>query len=192
MPGASNSVSEDRKDLLQEEYLRLCSDIRSIETGNEKLLGIGFSLMSFAAVVGVAKNVTPLFYLLPIAAIGTFTYAVTTYNALYSMAGYKLHIEELLNALIDERVLLWERLAETRERASITSSLLWVVYGLVGITVCVVSITSIIEHGPPLFGAGLGVVTALLTFFLLRGIGQMLGAKAAAYEQAKKLHAREM
>lgn len=175
------------KEVLLTEYARLCSDVRSIESTNEKLLGFGFTLISLAAVAGLYQHVYQVFFLLPVSVVGTLAYVAASYNALYSMAGYKRHLEDLLNEAVGEPLLLWESIAERRERRSINSALLFVVYFLVSTTICALSIERIIHKYSLLIGVPVLIGTVVLFFVLWLGIRQMQSTKDETYHQAQRL-----
>src|SRR5580658_311628 len=101
--------------LLKDEYLRLCSDIRSIESTNERLLTLAAGIVTAAFTYGSANpTYREIFVVIPIAATILLIYGCLVYYAVYSMGGYKRHIENLLNAEFGENLLIWERLSRER------------------------------------------------------------------------------
>ena len=187
MLGAADKISF-RKEVLLTEYERLCTEIRSIESSNEKLLGFGFSLISLAAVVGLAQSIEEVFFVLPFAAVGTIAYVTTSYTALYSLSGYKEHLEDLINSLLGERLLLWENLSFYREDGSVSSVLLWIIYLFVALSIWTLSIRVIIEDQSLISGIVMGLCIASLCVMLLFSIRRMQRMKRLIYARAKRLH----
>lgn len=66
---AEESLTKFRSDVLLQEYLRLCTEIRSIESMNERIIALSLTLISSAAAIGLAQAVDTIFFILPIAFI---------------------------------------------------------------------------------------------------------------------------
>lgn len=102
-------------------YERRCTDIRSTESTNEKILGLGFALIGLGATAGIFQKVAPIFFVLPIAVVGIIACAAVCYLCIYSMGGYKRHLEDCINARAGETILVWEQLVPFRERTASTA-----------------------------------------------------------------------
>jgi hypothetical protein len=57
-------------ELLVKEYERISSDIRIIESTNDKVVGFGLTLVGAGFAYGVQQNIVEMFFFLPIALIG--------------------------------------------------------------------------------------------------------------------------
>lgn len=177
-----------RRDVLLQEYLRLCAEIRSIEAANERIIALALTLISAGAAIGLAQNVSHLFFVLPVAFIGVVAFAGSAYMSIFSLAGYKWHLEELINADVAERVLQWEQLVPHREKRNLLGKLLLFIYFTVGVGVCSVSLLRIGEEfGTAPARAMLALVTAL-GMALFVGFRRMATALEDAYVESKRLH----
>lgn len=185
----SEKVAQDfGGQILLQEYLRLCAEIRSIESSNEKIIGLGFTLIGLAATAGIAQEVAPLFFVLPVAMIGILAYAAVSYLCIFSMGGYKRHLENLLNVRAKERLLLWEQLVPERERLNWNGRLLWLIYFLVAASIFVVSVLQLSAEYGPWVGRVMAIGIVALLIIFLWGVRQMLKAFERAYARAKQLH----
>jgi hypothetical protein len=184
----ASQPSDFRNKLLVQEYQRLCSDIRGIESGNEKLLGLGFTLISLAAAGGVRADVNEVFFLLPIAVVGVFAYVAVSYNSLYAMGGYKQMIEEILNAAAGETVLVWERIAAVKEGRNANAVVLIAIYILVAASIIGLSVYRVAAAWNLFAAVGLSALIGVLLAGFVVGMSQMRGTKRWAQAYAHRLH----
>lgn len=175
--------------VLLEEYQRLCVDIRSIESANEKILGLGFALIGLAATAGIYQKVDPIFFVLPIAVVGLIAYATVSYLCIYSMGGYKRHLEDRLNERIGERLLVWEEIVRHRERTSVSGHVLRVIYLVISVAIFALSILQLGEAYGLRVGVAMSVLLFVLTTAVLVGVRQMSTIFNRSYDLARKLHA---
>jgi hypothetical protein len=181
--------SEFAGKVLLEEYQRLCVDIRSIESANEKILGLGFALIGLAATAGIYQEVDPIFFVLPIAVIGLIAYATVSYLCIYSMGGYKRHLEDLLNERIGERLLVWEQIVRYRERTSVSGHVLRFIYLVISVAIFALSILKLSEAYGLRVGLLMSALLLILTTAVLFGVRQMSTIFNRSYELAKRLRA---
>lgn len=182
------SPSEFAGEVLLQEYQRLCVDIRSIESANEKILGLGFTLIGLAATAGIYQEVAPIFFVLPIAVVGLIAYAAVSYLCIYSMGGYKRHLEDRLNEKIGERLLVWEEIVRYRERSSVNGHVLRVIYLIIAVSIFVLSILQLSETYGLRVGLGMATLLLVLTTAVLVGVRQMTTVFQRSYTLAKRLH----
>lgn len=180
--------SEFAGQVLLKEYERLCNDIRSIESANEKILGLGFTLIGLAATAGIYQHVAPIFFVLPIAVVGIIAYASVSYLCIYSMGGYKQHLEDRLNEIAGEPVLLWERLVRHRERSSVNGHLLRVIYLIISVSIFGLSIIQLGASYGLLVAYGMAVLLLFLVGASFLGFQQMTTVFNRTYEKSQKLH----
>ena len=186
---SAKSPAEFAGQVLLKEYERLCTDIRSIESANEKILGLGFTLIAPGATAGIFQEVAPIFFVLPIAVVGIVAYAAVSYLCIFSMGGYKRHLEDLINAQAGEKLLLWEQLVRFREKASINGHVLRTIYFAISISIFVISILQLNEHYGLRVAWAMGAFLFLLVSAVYVGIRQMNSVFDRTYAKAKKLHA---
>ena len=176
--------------VLLKEYERLCTDIRAIESANEKILGLGFTLIGLGATAGIFQKVAPIFFVLPIAVVGIIAYAVVCYLCIYSMGGYKRHLEDRINAQAGEALLLWEQLVRFRERTSINGHVLRAIYLVISLSVFTISLLQLGEHYGVKVVWGMSALMIVLVSAMSVGIHQMNSIFDRTYAKAKDLHER--
>lgn len=175
--------------VLLKEYERLCTDIRSIESANEKILGLGFTLIGLGATAGIFQEVAPIFFVLPIAVVGIIAYAAVSYLCIFSMGGYKRHLEDLINSHAGETLLLWEQLVRFRERTSINGHVLRMIYLVISVSIFAISILQLSEHYGLIVAWAMGALLFMLVGAVYVGIRQMNSVFDRTYAKAKELHA---
>ncbi|HIO01752.1 MAG TPA: hypothetical protein EYN14_07325 [Alphaproteobacteria bacterium] len=174
-----NSAGSDdayTKSILLAEYQRLCAEIRSIESSNEKVVGFGLTLISAGLVTGIAQDVDAVFLVLPAAILGVLFYGLMTYTNIFSMAGYKRHLEDQINDHVGGVVLVWEQLVLNREKNNIARITLVSIYAIISMCVAGVSIFRLFDAYGPIVGwimSGLVILLVLLLFIAARGMGRM-------------------
>lgn len=151
------------EEVLIREYERMCTEIRTVEANNEKVITFGLSIITAAFAIGAAQHVSTVFLLIPIALVGVFLYAALLYTYVFSMGGYKRYLEDRLNEHIGKKVLLWERMVAIRQKRNIIRPALVAIYLLIGIVLGAVS-EAYIEID---FGLWLMLLIALITVALL-------------------------
>lgn len=164
----------------------MCTEIRAVESNNEKAIAFGLSIITAAFSIGVAQHVTAIFLIIPEALVGVFLYATTLYTYVFSMGGYKAYLEDRLNGLAGQKILFWERMVIVRQSFNPTRPALVAIYLFIGVILGAVSEAYIkIEYGLPVM-IGIALITAVLLYVLLIALRRMLGIYALIYEEATK------
>lgn len=111
------------REFLQKEYDRLSTDIRAIETNNDKAIGFGLTVVGVGLAYGFKEQLAQVFLFLPIALMGVFLYGVLQYHNLFWLGGYKRAVEEKINKLAGRKVVCWEELVhEKRGRTNVINA----------------------------------------------------------------------
>lgn len=187
---SAKSPTKFAGDVLLKEYERLCTDIRSIESANEKILGLGFTLIGLGATAGIFQKVAPIFFVLPIAVVGIIAYAAVCYLCIFSMGGYKRHLEDRINAQAGETLLVWEQLVRFRERTSINGHVLRAIYLIISVSIFAISILQLSENYGLRTAWAMGALLFVLVSAVYVGIRQMNSVFDRTYAKAKELHER--
>lgn len=167
---------DEVKDILLQEYLRVCSDIQATESYNDRIVGIGFTLLSIGMAVGIAQDVPEVFIILPVALMGILAYAVMTIRWILALGAYKLYLEERVNEIVGSKVLIWESLVLGTDQANASNVLLWIIYLSVSVSIFFVSITSIADNYSLYWAWGMGAFLLLLTGMFLVSVSQLIKA----------------
>src|SRR5207253_1081521 len=129
------------RETLQKEYERLATDIRGIETANDKAIGFGLTIVGLGLAYGIKESLAMVFLFLPIALMGVFLYGTLQYHNLFWLGGYKRAVEEKINELAGRNVISWEALVQMRRgRVNVINVGLALVY--LGIFVAVATIST--------------------------------------------------
>jgi hypothetical protein len=174
------------KEMLRSEYERMCVEIRAIEANNEKAIAFGLSIISAAFAVGIAQHVREIFFIVPVAIVGVFFYAVLMYTYVFSMGGYKAFLEDRLNELMGSRFLLWERLVQVRQKDNMIRPAMVCIYLLISSVLTYVSIMNIFDGYGFLVGWAVLLVTLSLLLVLVFALRRMLRMYHQIYERANR------
>ena len=178
-----------RDDVLLKEYLRLCDEIRNLETSNDRIVGVGVSFVALIAAAGVAKDIQPIFVILPFAMLGLFFYGVWNYRHVYSIAGYKKMLEELLNDRVGEHLLLWEKLAPERRKGDVIRFGLFFIYLLAATVITILSVGNLVRWMSPIWGEAVGMLSIVLYVLLIFCLRIMWRTMDQTYIRSKQLYA---
>jgi hypothetical protein len=77
------TINDRDREALQREYERVASDIRGIETSNDKAIGFGLTVVGVGLAYGIKEDIAVVFPFLPIALIGVFLYGILQYHNLF-------------------------------------------------------------------------------------------------------------
>lgn len=129
--------------MLLQEHQRVCDDIRSIESSGDKIISIFLVILGAGLTFGIEKNIGYIFALVPIAILSVLFYSIMMYVWVFSLGGYKLHLEEVLNEIAGKNILLWERIVPIRQTLNLASKVLISIYVLVCGAISAVSVYKI-------------------------------------------------
>lgn len=175
------------RDTLEKEYARLSSDIHAIETGNEKAIGLGLSVISIGLAYGIKEKIDVVFLMLPIALIGVFLFGTLRYYNLFWLGGYKRAIEEKINELAGRTVICWESLVHTQKRrVNVINGTLASVYLGFLVAVTWISIQRIVDAYGLFVGLIYGAIELCLSIFLFWGVVQMFDGYDEALSFGRK------
>ena len=79
---------------LRDEYKRVCTDITTLETQNEKIVGFALTIIGAGATYGVKEGLDEVFFALPFALLNVGVFTLWHYYRIFRLGGYKLSIEE--------------------------------------------------------------------------------------------------
>lgn len=137
------------------EYQRVCEEIRSIENQNDKIVGVGLTIIGAGVLYGLSQNLNEVFIALPFMLIAVLFWAVLQYHNLLRFGGYKRALEEEINRVLGRPVLVWELLlADDQRRLHVTNAPLITLY-----YVFLVAVSSYSEYRVfPAFGSAVGFI----------------------------------
>ena len=184
------TIDDRDREALQREYERVASDIRGIETSNDKAIGFGLTVVGVGLAYGVKEDIAVVFLFLPIALIGVFLYGILQYHNLFWLGGYKRAVEEKINEISGRTVICWEDLVQTqRRRVNAINIGLTVVYVVVLIAVASISSEKVFAAFGSTFGVIFGFSELALLGLMLCGIRRMFRGydEALAFGRMKLL-----
>ena len=187
---AQEALWKDR-DVLMKEYERLCDDIRSIEAMNNRVVGLGLTVVGTGFTYALKENQEASFIYLPILLFGVFFFAALQYYDVYWMGGYKLSIENRINELSKKILLQWELLIETkRQRANLNSIALMIVYFTILALGVGTSVYRVYMHYGAVAGVSHASLMAAFTVILVLAGTRMMAAYPAALRESEALFTR--
>ncbi|MEJ7925771.1 hypothetical protein WG908_03260 [Sphingobium sp. AN641] len=186
----SSSRSPFGENVLLQEYLRLCNDIRSIESSGDRVLSIAVALLGLVATTGIVQKADAVFILLPVAIIGVLMYAMTVYVWIFSMGGYKSHLEDLINSSIGEKILLWEKIVPRRDKYNLARVALVSIYILVTGAIMGLCVLKVSEAYGLWLGRGIATIGIFGLFILIIAWHKMKKVGLASYLAAQDLHGK--
>jgi hypothetical protein len=182
------AATKYKNDVLTAEYVRVSSSIQGQESQSDKILSIGVTIISVTAAAGIAQKVYAIFFLVPMAVIAISLYALSTYFYIQSLAGYKRHLEDLLNDPVGEGLLIWERLVQQREATNTIRKALLASYAVISCGLVGASAYNVAKQFGCLAVIGLTLIVACFLPFLVKGAFDLLTVNEKTYRRAKALH----
>lgn len=168
------TLKDTQRDVLLQEYLRVCADIRALESYNDKIVAIGFAVLSIGVTVGIAQKIPEIFFILPLALIGVMAYAVMSARWVVQLGAYKAHLEDQLNDILNQKVLIWEKIVLGKLHGNASYVLLWFVYLTTALGIFYISVTTIFDSFGSFLGHGMGFLLTFLMVLFFVGIGQFI------------------
>jgi hypothetical protein len=185
MANSSDDIRD--RETLQKEYERLATDIRGIETANDKAIGLGLTIVGLGLAYGIRENLALVFIFLPVALIGVFLYGVLQYHNLFWLGGYKRAVEEKINDLAGRNVISWEALVQMRRgRVNLINVGLALVYLGVFVAVASISTERVWSAYGWKIGLPLGAVEVALAALLSLGVRRVFHGYDEALDYGRK------
>jgi hypothetical protein len=174
------SKSNYRNEVLLKEYLRICDDIRSLESSNDRVVGLGATLVGASAAVAFVYKFSPVFLLLPFLIMGVLFFAIMIYLSIFSMGGYKRYLESLINKTLDENILQWEAMVGQRSQFALAKDILIFLYMITAMAIIILSVYQVNSAFGWMPGSVMAVA-ALILFVLvfiswkqIRSVGEFI------------------
>lgn len=139
-------------------------DITELELGNERILGIGVTIISFGFTLGLKESISEIFLILPLLIFCLLFYSLYKYTTIMTLGGYKKFLEAEINNETGEAVLLWEQLRNVRDQnlGQISINVLYSIYAVILLGICTSSVWKtwgwLFRTGDVELGYGLKVV----------------------------------
>lgn len=185
-------TEEIKLEVLLKEYESVCTQINSLMSSTDKIIGLGFTILAAALTLGFKESVEAVILLIPFATIFVFFYAIATYSTVFSLGGYKHLIEEQINSILGKNIVIREALVVKATHHSIAVSGMYALYFLF-------LLASIVLAVNPLFGNHSSVfiilyIISLLVFliWLAVSISSMLKSAHIGYAIAQTAYHKEV
>jgi hypothetical protein len=170
---------------LQQEYDRVATHIRLLESTNDKIAGMGITITIAGFAYGIQANIDVMFFFLPVAFIGIFLYATLQYLNVFWMGGYARAIEDKINELSGGTLIHWETLIATvRPRRNFSNIALIGLYLLIFVGVTYYCFDRIFSTYTPLVRFTYAGVVSVLSICLLVSLRHMLTAYNRSYSSS--------
>jgi hypothetical protein len=158
---------ESKLEVLMKEYEAAWQQIQTRAGINEKIVGLGLTVLTAGLVYGIKEKVGEMLLVVPVGFFGIMFYSVFITTDIMSLGGYRRHLEERINAILGENVLLAEEIARKLIHRHFSLVCLYIIYAVaLGLTIFLSLKTALQIYGSPTF-AGLSIFLALLFFALL-------------------------
>ncbi len=176
------SAEERALTVLLKEYERVCTDVRTIESQNDKIVGFGLTIVGAGAAFGLNQKLNEVFLVLPFLFVAVFIYAVLQYHNVFWLGGYKRALESKINKIAGATLLVWEALAEQKKRRVNFANLPLVsIYFLMLVGTSIYSVMHTFSN----FGKLIAFVQAMLLLVLL---GALMIAVRKAFSSFSVAH----
>lgn len=158
-------------ELLLSQYNILSEDIRSVEAMSEKVLGVGFTLISALIVYCLKENISEIYFASTPAYLGLLLFMSSQYNTVFWKGGHKRSIEIQINTITGRSALIWEELAENgRRRFTFQNAMFGAFLLLSLLAVFSFSATRIWTYFGSVSAIAYGIVSTVLFFSLVLSI----------------------
>ncbi len=175
-------------EILLKEYERLCTEIRSIEANNEKVIGFGIAIITAGLAYGIDKDLLALFFFVPIGLLGVVFYAILQYRRLFRLGGYKRSLEYKLNEISGQQLLIWEDIVASTSRLNISNRSLGAIYISVILMSSVLSLHKIYHSTPFLVFVVFAVVQIVFFVTAAYALREARRAFENTFQTAKALY----
>jgi hypothetical protein len=170
-------------ELLLSQYKILSEDIRSVEAMSEKVLGVGFTLISALIVYCLKESIREIYFASTPAYLGLLLFMSSQYNTVFWKGGHKRSIEIQINIITGRNTLIWEELAEHgRKRFTFQNAMFGAFLLLSLLVVFLFSLTRIWTYFGFSPAIAYGMISVVLFFSLVLSI--LDGAKK--FEESKR------
>jgi hypothetical protein len=162
-------MSKDTADLeiLLEQYRILSDDIRAVESMSEKMLSVGFTMISALIVYCLKENIREVYFASTPAYLGLLLFMSSQYNTVFWKGGHKRAIEKQVNLIAGRNILFWEELAEHgRKRFTFQNAMFGAFLLLTVVAVFVFSTVMIYK----IFGIGKAATYSAVSVFLFAAL----------------------
>lgn len=150
-----------------------------------KIQGVAVAVIATLATVASEANAPLALILVPLAAAFILIYTGDMLGEILAMAGYRQHLEEVLNDLLADRLFCWEKLVGAERRSSPHKATLGVIVAAFFVVLSVVSIMTTIRMYGPIWAIVDATLIAVLTVALVLQYGYLYHAYAQAYNSAR-------
>lgn len=185
-------IEDKELEILQKEYESLCTQINSLMSSTDKIIGLGFTILAVALTLGLKDNLQAVILLVPFATIFVLFYAIATYSTVFSLGGYKHLIEEYINYKIGKNILIHEALVVKATHHSVAVGGMYALYFLFLLASIAFSIRNVLNEFGGVFG--IGYITCLFIFliWLWISISSMLKSANISYRIAQTAFRKEI
>lgn len=173
-------------DLLIKEYESIGQGIRTLFITNEKIIGLGFTIIATGLTFGIKEEINEILLFLPVAIFGMMLYGVHIFTELMSMSGYRRCLEEKINVLLEDNILHWESSVVQKKHRTFGNYLLYIVYFLFLVLAIFVSLSTAWQHYSDKVFWGIASLTLGLLVALIISIVEMNKVRDKTYQNAKK------
>lgn len=185
---SAKAKAEKDIEVLLAEYERVCSEVRSIESNNDKILGLGLTVITAGFAYGLQHNMAEVFFFVPVALVGALVYWIMQQHYVFWFGGYKRAIEEKINYRSGQVLLGWEKLvAEHRRHLHPINGCMILIYFVIIASISSYSVFKIVSLYSGIFRPAYFAMLSIL-FVAVIFSGWHLGkVYRTSYEASKKI-----
>jgi uncharacterized membrane protein YdcZ (DUF606 family) len=111
-------------ELLTTQYKILSDDIRQLESMSEKVLSVGFALISASVAYAYKEGIKEIYFVATPAYLGLLLFISNQYNSVFWKGGHKRYLEDEINQLVGKPTLIWESIAHnSRKRITLANAM---------------------------------------------------------------------
>lgn len=161
---------------LLSQYEGARSEIIALMGQNERIMQIGVVIAGGAFSFGILEGIEYLLMFIPFGVITLCLVALSRYELVHALGGYKRYLEEQINRRLGEKIAAWEQICHDNVHHSFSDFLIKIIIGLFlvgssGVSILVahnvlmsISIVVFVSYVLVLSGFSLGLIVSFVKF----------------------------
>lgn len=102
---------KEKIDILLKVYEITGHEIQTRAGTNQRILGLGLTVLGAGFIYGVKEGVKEILLLVPVGLFGVMFHSIFLTTGIMTLGGYRRYLEEKINTILGEHNLIWEKMA---------------------------------------------------------------------------------
>jgi hypothetical protein len=170
-------------DTLIREYDNVSQELRARIVTNTSIVGFGVTTVGGGFAYALSQRNHELLIMLPLALFGVLLFALFNATGIMLLGGYRHHLEERLNEILQERVLIWEDVVKSLRHYGFATLSFYVFCVVLFLVIASFSLYRLFRIGIPYLICG-GITLLVVGWVLVEGTRRLNSAFDASFNAA--------